>query len=160
MLATTPLLALGWAPAATLLAFGWTPRLLNPHQHRPHSHLELQQTGPAPKRADEHPVQRLFVQPHTSVFVVERTSPMYVERRRLERLLAPEPQPEPEPQPPPQQPPQPPPQFQVVVPEGVGPGAKLATTTPTGKQISITVPPNAPPGTVLQFSMPPENADG
>mmetsp|Transcript_26204 Transcript_26204/g.59471 ORF Transcript_26204/g.59471 Transcript_26204/m.59471 type:complete len:248 (-) Transcript_26204:520-1263(-) len=42
-------------------------------------------------------------------------------------------------------------EYQLVVPDGVEPGQKLSTTTPTGKTVTITVPEGAAPGTILKF---------
>ena len=44
--------------------------------------------------------------------------------------------------------------LQIIVPDGVNPGDKLATVTPDGVKVTITVPEGAAPGTALAFAAP------
>lgn len=157
------------------VAAAWSPHLRMATTF-PHTHTELQQTGPAAERSLPHPMIALHVRPHTSFIAVERSHPFYKEERRAGRLIAPPCEededdytPLPDilkdletPQQQQQQPPLPPPQQQemleIVIPEGVKPGEKLGTVTPQGVKVTITVPEGAAPGTILQFVAPPPPA--
>lgn len=147
-----------------LSALAWTPHLRMGAPAFPHSHIELYQTGPAPERSCPHPTDSVHVQPHASFLAVARSHPFYAEARasapqpaygRTEEEDHFEPSPSADV-----------PDasedvasassdmLQIIVPDGVNPGDKLATVTPDGVKVTITVPEGAAPGTALAFAAP------
>ena len=167
-----------------LCTTAWTPRLPDSHQFRPVSHIELQQTGPAPQRSDPHPLARLHVQPHRSVLSVARSHPAHAKRRQQPGVQQQEQEEqaqrirqldfEAEQQDCWQQLPfaseeealeyvlqqQQQEQggsqcFDFEVPEGTKPGDQVSVTAPNGAEITFTVPDGAVPGTVLSFDIGP-----
>ena len=62
-----------------ILYFSWSPHLAGTHQARPVWHIELLQTGPAPCRADPHPMVSLHVQKHRNVLHVAPNPQSYLQ---------------------------------------------------------------------------------